>query len=322
MTTKPIPVILDTDIDTDCDDAGALAVLHALQSRGQATILGVVCSIPHACCAATVETINAAYGRPDIPIGLVRIPEWETSPRYEPYRRHRACEYCRPRLYNEIIAAQLAEPLRSRVFPDAVSLYRELLAGAPDGSVTICAIGTLSALAQLLDSTADSHSPFTGVELVRRKVRLLVSMAIADYPSGADSFNWKMDPVAAGRVLADWPTELIVSSPGNEILTGARFMAETPAGHPVHLAYRTHLRDSAANRPSWDQVAVIYAALGDSDLLAATSGLGLTFDPATGAHRWHAAAGVASRGYVQATAAPDDLARRIEDLMIEAQQRI
>ena len=47
-------LILDTDIDTDCDDAGALAVLHALQSRRQATILGVICSVSYACCAATV----------------------------------------------------------------------------------------------------------------------------------------------------------------------------------------------------------------------------------------------------------------------------
>lgn len=314
-------ILLDTDIDTDCDDAGALAVLHALQSRGQATILGIVCSIPHACCAATVGTINAAYDRPDIPIGLVRIPEWETSPRYEAYRRHRACDYCRDRLYNEIITAQLAEPLRSRVFADAVSLYRELLAGAPDGSVTICAIGTLSALAQLLDSMADGHSPLTGTELVRQKVRRLVSMAKADFPSGTDSFNWKMDPVAAGRVLAAWPTELIVSSPGDEILTGARLMAESPASHPVHLAFRTYLRDPAGNRPSWDQVALLYAALGDSDLLVATSGLGLAFDPATGAHRWHVADGDASRGYVRLTVEPGVLAQRIEDLMIEAQQR-
>jgi hypothetical protein len=27
-TSKPVPIILDTDIGPDCDDAGAIAVLH------------------------------------------------------------------------------------------------------------------------------------------------------------------------------------------------------------------------------------------------------------------------------------------------------
>lgn len=309
-------IILDTDIDTDCDDAGALAVLHALQSQKLATLLGVVCSIPHSCCAVTVQAINAAYGRVDIPVGLVRVPDWAASPRYEAYRRHR--ERSRATLYNEIIAGQVDAPARSHVFPEAVSLYRELLAAAPDGSVTICAIGTMSALAQLLDSKADSHSPLTGVELVRRKVLRLVAMALADYPSGSDKFNWSMDLVAAGKVLSEWPTELIVSSPGADILTGARLMASIPASHPVNLAYRTFLRDATANRPSWDQVAVLYGVLGDSDMLVTKRGMGLELDVQTGAHQWRSGFSGTPRGYVQLSIESNELATRIEDLMIES----
>lgn len=29
LTGAPVPIIFDTDMDTDCDDAGALAALHA-----------------------------------------------------------------------------------------------------------------------------------------------------------------------------------------------------------------------------------------------------------------------------------------------------
>ena len=38
-------IILDTDFETDCDDAGALCVLHALARRGNAAIAGVIASV-------------------------------------------------------------------------------------------------------------------------------------------------------------------------------------------------------------------------------------------------------------------------------------
>ena len=309
-------IILDTDIDTDCDDAGALAVLHALQSRGLATLAGVICSVPYPCCAATVWAINAAYGRADIPIGLVCIPDWESNSRFESYRMHR--ERSRTTLYNEIIAKQSVAPAPSRVYSDAVARYRELLGSAADGSITICAIGTLSALAQLLDSQGDSQCRFAGPDLVKRKVRRLVTMARANVPSGCDEFNWRMDLVSAAKVVSEWPTELIVSSAGTDILTGARFMSATPGNHPVNLAYRTFLRDTTANRPSWDHIAALYATLGVADMFVETRDLGLRLNPETGRHEWYTSDRNALRGYVQLSMAPNDLARRIEDLMIES----
>ena len=39
---SPVPIIFDTDMDNECDDAGALAVLHALADEGEAEILAVV----------------------------------------------------------------------------------------------------------------------------------------------------------------------------------------------------------------------------------------------------------------------------------------
>ena len=37
---NPVPIILDTDIGPDCDDAGAMSVLHALTNNNEAEILG------------------------------------------------------------------------------------------------------------------------------------------------------------------------------------------------------------------------------------------------------------------------------------------
>ena len=56
-------IIFDTDMDTDCDDAGAMAVLHALADRGECTILATVVSVRHPGALPTVAAINAYYGR-------------------------------------------------------------------------------------------------------------------------------------------------------------------------------------------------------------------------------------------------------------------
>ena len=72
----PVSIILDTDIDTDCDDVGALAMLHALADNGEADILGVICNIPSQWCAPCVEAINHYYGRPEIPIGAIHADDF------------------------------------------------------------------------------------------------------------------------------------------------------------------------------------------------------------------------------------------------------
>ncbi len=69
-TAKPVSIIVDTDLGSDCDDAGALAVLHALADRGEAKILACIYSSKRnpygpGCMAA----INTYYGKPHIPIG-------------------------------------------------------------------------------------------------------------------------------------------------------------------------------------------------------------------------------------------------------------
>ena len=48
---QPIPVIFDTDIGNDIDDALALGVIHALQSRGECRLVAVTISKDNALCA-------------------------------------------------------------------------------------------------------------------------------------------------------------------------------------------------------------------------------------------------------------------------------
>ena len=68
---KPVSILFDTDISGDCDDAGALAVLHALADQEKAKIIAITTNIkcPANSSAAAVDAINTYYGRGNIPIG-------------------------------------------------------------------------------------------------------------------------------------------------------------------------------------------------------------------------------------------------------------
>ncbi len=65
---------------------------------------------------------------------------------------------------------------------EAVSLQRRLLAGAKDGSVVFVTLGYLTNQRDLLASGPDEHSPLGGRDLVRQKVKALVSMG-SRYPA-------------------------------------------------------------------------------------------------------------------------------------------
>ena len=63
-------VIFDTDMGSDCDDVGALALLHQYANEGKADILACIYSsgkIPYG--AGVIDAINHYYHRPGIPIG-------------------------------------------------------------------------------------------------------------------------------------------------------------------------------------------------------------------------------------------------------------
>jgi hypothetical protein len=70
----PVKIIFDTDMDTNADDAGALAMLHALADAGEVEILATVVSSHYPFSAAVVDVINTYYGRPDLPIGVPKGP--------------------------------------------------------------------------------------------------------------------------------------------------------------------------------------------------------------------------------------------------------
>src|SRR5690625_2669187 len=66
----PVPIIFDTDIGPDYDDAGAITILHAMAQKGEARILATVADNKYEGIAAVLNVFNTYWGKPDIPIGV------------------------------------------------------------------------------------------------------------------------------------------------------------------------------------------------------------------------------------------------------------
>jgi pyrimidine-specific ribonucleoside hydrolase len=81
---------------------------------------------------------------------------------------------------------------------NAVTLYRRVLAHQRDHSVVIITTGFLTNLADLLQSPADSLDNRDGKQLVKQKVKKLVSMA-GRFPQGKE-FNLNKDSAASAYV--------------------------------------------------------------------------------------------------------------------------
>jgi len=243
----PAALIFDTDMDTDCDDAGALAVLHALADAGEAEILATMVSSRHAWSAPCVAAINAYYGRGALPIGC---PKGQGAPDL-------GSRYARQ------IAQEFPTALKSNAdAPDAARLYRKILAARRDGEVVVVTVGDLTNLRDLLATGPDEHSPLAGPELVRRKVKAWVCMG-GRYPRHLDPAvfgNFKPDPASSVEAVAKWPTTIYFSGLGDDLLTGEPLRA-TPQGNPVRRAYELYLGKKPA-RPSWDLIATLFAVRG------------------------------------------------------------
>jgi hypothetical protein len=292
-------------------------VLHALADLGECNILGVVVSAPPVEPGiGAVRAINHAYGRPDLPVGAASIAPDDSS--WCSYHEHRRLlsegliEGFQP--FNHVVAA--SSGLQQTPATDAVTLYRSLLTNAPDGSVTICVIGTLNSLAQLLDSGPDTISPLSGHELIAMKVGKLVSMAVTDFPFGYEAFNWRMHLASAAHVLHNWPTPIVVSSRGDHVLTGSRFCALAPPQHPVRIAYETFLAGQDSNRPSWDQIAVLTAVRPEeSDIYSLSEPHSITLDATSGRHDWHEYKEGCPRFYTQSQMSDSDLEQALDELI-------
>ncbi len=254
----PVNIIFDTDMGNDVDDALALAMLHAFQSRHEVNLLAVTVTKDNKWAAPYVDLVNTFYGRPEIPIGTVRngkTPESNPMIQFPSERRRPDGTFVYPRRILDGAEA-----------PDAVSLLRRTLAGQSDGSVVIVQVGFSTNLARLLDTKPDAASSQDGRTLVSQKVRLLSVMA-GNFSNGQPEFNLAQDVPSAAKLFHEWPTPIVVS--GFEIGLAMSFPAfriehdfAYVQDHPVADAYRSYMK-MPYDRPTWDLTAVLYAVRSD-----------------------------------------------------------
>jgi len=256
---QPVSIIFDTDIGNDIDDALALGMLHALQSRGQCRLLAVTCSKDNPACAPFIDLVNTFYGRGDIPIGVVRNGKTPEDSRYLTACVN-AIDGTKPRYPHDLHNGADA--------PEAVGLLRRILSEQPDRSVVFIVVGFATNIARLLDSPPDAYSPLPGRELVERKCRLLSIMAgMYATPNRHEEYNVVTDLPAARKVFADWPTPIVAS--GYEVGQAIRFPAVSiqrdfgyVRHHPLREAYE-HYKKMPYDRETWDLTSVLYAVYPD-----------------------------------------------------------
>lgn len=252
---QPVPLIFDTDIGNDVDDALALGMIHSLQSRGECELLAVTITKDHDECAAFVDSVNTFYGRGEIPIGVVRNGVTPAQSKFTV-------------LANQKDDGKLRYPrdlASGKDAPEAVALLRKTLAAAKDRSVVIAQVGFSTNLARLLDSKADQASPLNGVDLARKKVRLLSVMAGAFEPIGGKThheYNVVKDIPSAQTLAKRWPTPIVYSGfeiglaipyPAGSIERDYRYVKH----HPLAESYYLY-NPPPHNRPTWDLTSVLY----------------------------------------------------------------
>jgi inosine-uridine nucleoside N-ribohydrolase len=253
ISAAPVPIIFDTDIGNDVDDVMAMAMIHQLQKRGACKLLAMTVTKDHPKAAPFVDAVNTFYGRPDIPIGVVRDGPTKEQGRFLG-------------LIDD--AEKYPHDLKSGTeAPEAVDLLRKTLAAQPDHSVTLIQVGFFTNFARLLSSAPDQHSPLSGIELIRQKVTVLSIMAGA-FQTIEDSnyyceYNVIKDIPSVRQLAKEWPTPILWS--GYEIGVAAAYPHESiekdfnsVAHHPVKEAYYL-FNPPPHDRPTWDLTSVLVA---------------------------------------------------------------
>lgn len=231
------PIIFDTDMGNDIDDALALAMLHALTDRGECELIGVTLTNGHQAAVPYVRMVNRFYGRPDLPVGAA-IAQWKggTQDGY-------------------MAAAMRAMGVHDTAGSElATTTLRRLLTNSSE-RVIIVQTGFSTNLAALLASPG-------GPALIQEKVALVVAMA-GNFVEATPEYNVHIDVPSAKTVFEQWPGPIVFSGfeIGRDLLYPAVAIARDFSyahPHPIAESYRAY-KKMPYDRPTWDLTAVLEA---------------------------------------------------------------
>ncbi|KRA24932.1 hypothetical protein ASD65_11195 [Microbacterium sp. Root61] len=234
-------LIVDTDIQDDVDDVGALAVACALEKEG-VTLVGVAVSTPSVWGARAATAVLRHYANL-APVALERGPDV-----FGPEEFARGIS----RTFGTDRVDDFAPP---------VPLLRRVIAESSE-PVTIAAIGFHPNLVALMDSRPDEHSSLAGIDLIReRDVRLVVMGGCFDERGPRAEYNFARSPELTARLFTSWPgrIDVVPWEVGDGVITGENLIDHHGYASPVTIAYLLH-SGHRSGRPSWDPITILVAS--------------------------------------------------------------
>ncbi|KAF2108293.1 inosine/uridine-preferring nucleoside hydrolase [Lophiotrema nucula] len=306
-------LIVDTDIYSDVDDAGALLLASTLPNID---LLAVNVNVNSTYSALAASAILNHYGHSSVPIGL-RRPYANVS--FFDTWSYSLGEYASKVAYRWGQSGGSVPWFEVETAWDAVELYRTTLSAAEDGSITIASIGFLENLSGLLNSTADQCSGLNGYELVTKKVKELVVMG-GEYPSGSE-FNFFGDkPSSTAHVVNTWPRSVPITFLGFEIgeivSTGAKLSVEGPEDDPVKAAYQWYVGYNTT-RFSWDPLTTHYACQGLGNWFEYGNEGGYNYVFPNGSNTWVQDGNVTNQHYLRLKVGNETVARELDELFLQ-----
>lgn len=252
---SPVSVIFDTDVGNDIDDVLALQMLFNYEKQQKLKLLGITISKSNPRVIEYLDAYCRLQGYDNMPLGYAY-----NGVNPEPHR------YVPVTLDTTVNGKKLLFPQRSIAdsLPEGYKLLRKLLAGSADGSVVLLVVGPETNIARLLRSAADEFSPLNGLELMKKKVKL-VSVMGGMYTNEFDFPEWNIvQDLEASRILfAECPVPLVAS--GFEIGDKYRYPATSIVNdfaggdvNPLVMSYKIY-QPFPYDRQTWDLTSVLYA---------------------------------------------------------------
>jgi len=302
-------IIFDTDFGIDADDLGALAMLHHFVDKDECELAAIMCWSAEQYAVSAIDAVNRFYKHPDILIGARKdsVQFTESS-------------------YSKAIADKFPYTLNHHIVPDAVALYRKILAESDMHSLVIVTVGPLKNIENLLGSGGDSISPLSGEELVEQKVREFVMMG-GRFPEGKWEWNFAGGmPGVTQNVLSELNVPITFSGfeLGVAIKTGEAFNRMDP-NTPLYVGFmhfsehapwmKRNFKGAILNNSTFDQTAVLYAVRGGIGTYWDKVSDGICVPDEKGGNTWELT-GNSNQSYLKLTMNKDEIATVIEGMML------
>lgn len=259
-----IPVIIETDMGNDIDDALALALAHKAEDDGIIDLLMVSNHKKSLTAPKFIDIVNLWYAHPETIVANSRTPVENNT-----YR-----DYTTGVVHLCDSLGTYDVPDKKTDYIDPVLAYRKILSESKDNTVVIVSLGFATTLVQLLDSKPDQFSTMSGRDLVAKKVKYLSLMAgsygikdtimvdgfretLFDKTKKRCEFNVDNDIPSMRKLMEEWPVA-IYQNPfeiGKMVMYPASAASEKQG--PVFDAYKLY-KKMPYDRPTWDILAMAY----------------------------------------------------------------